>query len=295
VRGAALAALLAASPLAAQTNWRHEQPDGTPRTVNFANPSLTESSGVAVSRTQPGVLWTFNDSGNDPILFATDTLGRDLGSFRVTGAGNEDWEAIRLGPCGRRRCLFIGDIGDNTDSRRDVVIYRVLEPRAPRRATRSATERAVALHVRYPDGAHDAESLLVTGTGDVLILTKGGSAVRLYRIRASAWRTAGTVTAESLGATPIVPERASFRLVTDAALAPDGVRVAVRTYREIFFLRLIGGRLVPGDPPRACDTFGLQLQGEGVDWLDQHTLVLTSEKAFIQSGTVAVITCPAIK
>ena len=250
---------------------------------------------MAVSRTQPGVLWTFNDSGNDPILFATDTLGRDLGSFRVTGAGNEDWEAIRLGPCGRRRCLFIGDIGDNTDSRRDVVIYRVLEPRAPRRATRSATERAVALHVRYPDGAHDAESLLVTGTGDVLILTKGGSAVRLYRIRASAWRTAGTVTAESLGATPIVPERASFRLVTDAALAPDGVRVAVRTYREIFFLRLIGGRLVPGDPPRACDTFGLQLQGEGVDWLDQHTLVLTSEKAFIQSGTVAVITCPAIK
>jgi hypothetical protein len=32
-----------------------------------------------------------------------------------------------------------------------------------------------------------------------------------------------------------------------------------------------------------------------VDWLDQHTLVLTSEDAFIQGGSVAVITCPAIK
>ncbi|HTM01225.1 MAG TPA: hypothetical protein VL503_08890, partial [Candidatus Omnitrophota bacterium] len=71
--------------------------------------------------------------------------------------------------------------------------------------------------------------------------------------------------------------------------------VAVRTYREIYFLRLADGRLVPEDPPRACDTFGLQIQGEGVDWLDQHSLVLTSESAFLQGGTVAVITCPAIQ
>ena len=294
---AALAAQLVALPLAAQTSWSYEPPAGTPHTARFANPQLTESSGVAASRAHPGVLWTFNDSGNDPILFATDTLGRDLGAFRVTGATNEDWEAITLGRCGARQCLFVGDIGDNESRRPGVVIYRVPEPRLAGGArSRSVTAAATALHVRYPDGPHDAESLLFSRSGDLFIITKDGSHPRLYRIPAAAWtRTGRTVTADALGPLPIDTDMKSFRLVTDAALAPDGVRVAVRTYREIFFLRLTGGRLVPDDPPRACDTFGLQIQGEGVDWLDQHTLVLTSENAFIQGGSVAVITCPAIK
>ena len=291
---AALAAQLVAVPLAAQTGWRYEAPAGTPHPVHFANPQLTESSGVAASRTQPGVLWTFNDSGNDPILFATDTLGRDLGTFRVTGAVNEDWEAIALGPCGSRQCLFVGDIGDNGERRPDVIVYRVPEPRLTR-GPRRATPPATALHVRYPDGPHDAESLILSRTGDLYIITKDGKHPLLYRIPASAWRGPRPVMADSLGPLPIETDLKSFRLVTDAALAPDGTRVAVRTYREIYFLRLVGRHLVPDDPPRACDTFGLQIQGEGVDWLDPHTLVLTSESAFIQGGSVAVITCPAIK
>ena len=290
-------------PGARQTRWRYEQPIANPRTIPFANRLLTESSGVAVSRSQPGVLWTLNDSGNDPLLFATDTLGRDRGTFRVTGARNEDWEAIRVARCGARSSVYIGDIGDNVEGRHDIVIYRVPEPTVPaaggsrpgdRPATRPTT-RATALRVRYPDGPHDAESLIVTPAGDLLLLTKSGRAIRLYRVPASAWGAGRTAVADSLGVIPIVPETASFRLVTDAALAPDGLRVAVRTYREIFFLRLRNGHLQPDDPPRACDTFGIQLQGEGVDWLDRHTLVLTSESAFIQRGSVAVISCPSIK
>lgn len=305
--GAALAALLAGSvfapSLAGQTTWRHEQPAGTPHTVSFANRLLTESSGVAVSRAQPGILWTLNDSGNDPLLFATDTLGRDRGTFRVTGARNEDWEAIRIARCGPRTCLYIGDIGDNAERRPDVLIYRVPEPMVARGGGPGAgvvpamrpTSRVTELRVRYPDGPHDAESLIVTPAGDLLLLTKSGRAIQVYRVPASAWGAGRTVVADSLGAIPIVPETASLRLVTDAALAPDGVRVAVRTYREIFFLRLSDGHLEPDNPPRACDTFGIQLQGEGVDWLDRHTLVLTSENAFIQHGSVAVISCPAIQ
>jgi len=296
MRRAAPAALLIAStlvsPLAAQIRWRYSQPISTPHAVAFANRDLTESSGVAASHAQPGILWTINDSGNDPVLFATDTLGRDRGTFRVTGARNEDWEAIGIAPCGTRSCLFIGDIGDNDARRRDIVIYRVAEPTLPRIGTvRSATARAVGLRVRYPDGPHDAESLFITRNGDVLLLTKGPPGIRLYRVPASAWRRGGSVMAESVGTVPIVPELASLRLVTDAALAPDGVHVAVRTYREIFFLRLANGRLIPDDPPRACDTFGIQLQGEGLDWLDSHAIVLTSEKAFLQAGSVAVVRC----
>src|SRR6266568_6264490 len=43
--------------------------------ATFQSPRLVESSGVAVSRAYPGVLWTHNDSGDGPYLYATDLRG----------------------------------------------------------------------------------------------------------------------------------------------------------------------------------------------------------------------------
>src|SRR2546425_6370951 len=39
--------------------------------ATFHSPRLVESSGVAVSRAYPGVLWTHNDSGDRPYLYTT--------------------------------------------------------------------------------------------------------------------------------------------------------------------------------------------------------------------------------
>src|SRR5467141_1797430 len=47
----------------------------------FQSPRLVESSGVAVSRAYPGVLWTHNDSGDGPYLYATDVRGTNRGAF----------------------------------------------------------------------------------------------------------------------------------------------------------------------------------------------------------------------
>src|SRR5215831_3895936 len=65
-----------------------------------ARPELIENSAAANSFAQPGVVFTINDSGNDPLLFAFDTTGADRGVWRVQGATNVDWEAASIGPCG---------------------------------------------------------------------------------------------------------------------------------------------------------------------------------------------------
>ncbi len=292
----ALAGLLASAPLAAQASWRYDQPVRAVRTAYFANRRVNESSGVAVSRTQPGVLWTHNDSGNDPMLYATDTLGHDLGTFRVVGATNNDWEAIRVGACGSGSCLYIGDIGDNAERRGDIVIYRIPEPRVRGDSLGPiATARAVALHVRYPDRPHDAEAMLMTPIGDLLLVTKGIGGVRLYRISLAAWDSDAPATASATGTLPIPADTASFRLVTDGAVAPDGVHAVIRTYRDLYFFRLTADNLVPDSPARACNILGLEVQGEGVDWLDQHHLVLTGEQAFALAGSIAVVTCPSME
>src|SRR5207247_980539 len=67
--------------------------------ATFQSPRLIESSGVAVSHAYPGVLWTHNDSGDGPYVYATDLHGTDRGALLVPGAQAIDWEDISLGPC----------------------------------------------------------------------------------------------------------------------------------------------------------------------------------------------------
>lgn len=257
------------------------------RTGVFRDSRVNESSGVAASRRQPGILWTLNDSGDDPWIYATDTLGRDQGALEVAGARNEDWEAISLGPCGPRDCLYIADTGDNGRNRRSVTIYRLPEPALP--ARREQTEPAEALEFRYPKGRRDVEAMFVDSAGTIYLISKSGSAPTLYRLPAKAWAEAGPATAIDAGRLPI-DSRSLGNRVTDAALAPSGDAVAVRTYLAIYLFRLTGGgALAPTGT--ACDAAGLQLQGEGISWLSDRVLVLTSEGTFGIRGTIIVLEC----
>ena len=271
-----------------QSPWDLRRTTEPRRTGVFKDLRVSESSGVAASRRQPGILWTLNDSGHGPWLYATDTLGRALGAFEVSGARNFDWEAIALGPCGRRDCLYIADTGDNAQDRKSATIYRVPEPTIP--AGRARTDRAVMLEFRYPRGRWDVEATFVDGTGAVYLITKSrGTAPTLYRLGPEAWKARDLVTAEALGKLPI-DTRPLGNLVTDAALSPSGTRVAVRTYLAIYlFDRSDDARLRATGI--ACDAAGLQLQGEGLSWLSDRELVLTSEGRLGTRGTLVVLGC----
>ena len=137
--------------------------------ATIKNNSVTESSGLVASRTLPGAYWTHNDSGDGPFIYAFNTRGESLAVFRVTGANARDWEDIAAGPGPQRNrsYLYIGDIGDNSAKRSEIVVYRIPEPdlkSANRNSAKSrplATENAEAIRLKYPDGKHDAETLLV--------------------------------------------------------------------------------------------------------------------------------------
>jgi hypothetical protein len=264
----------------------------------FRSARVIESSGVAVSRAHPGILWTHNDSGDGPYVYATDLRGDDRGAIRVSGAGAVDWEDIALGPCPQARggCLYIGDTGDNLERRTSVRLYVVPEPEPPVSPADSqrVTSAALGLSLRYPDGPHDVEALFVSPLDTaVYLISKGRNGrIRLYRVPRTAWGAAGTVTARLLQTLPIVPKPAAGRLVTAAAVRADGGLVAVRTYREIyFFIPARDGRLVPSGRP-ACSLAGDERLGEAVDFLDDSTLVLTSEADLLGPGTIHTVRCP---
>ncbi len=152
--------------------------DGRPdRDFTIEDPRITESSGLAASRTHPGVYWTHNDSDDGPYVFAVDSrTGKTLATITMRGVGEpRDVEAISIGPDGD---IYVGDIGDNLDGTWDHVwIYRFPEPKT----LRDATVDAVQYDVKYADGARNAEAMMVhPKTGRVYIASKNEDGGGLY-------------------------------------------------------------------------------------------------------------------
>jgi hypothetical protein len=196
-------------------------------TGRVSAPAATELSGLALSRTQTGVLWTHNDSGDRARVLAVDSGGKLLAELAVPDAENVDWEDIAIGPAaGGGDALYIADIGDNLAKRASVVVYRVPEPRVAGGAAPIETASAQRLGLRYPDGARDAEALLVDpSTGALVIVSKDfGGTARVYVAKRPA--AGATTTLRPTGTLSLGIGEA----VTAGDVAADGRTVALRTY-----------------------------------------------------------------
>ena len=238
-------------------------------------PEIPEASGLAVSRRNPGVLWSHNDSGNATVLSALDTGGTLVGRVRVP-IRTQDWEDISAARCPSGDCLYIADIGDNRAARSRVHIYRVSEP-APGDAQTAAPE---VFDVTYADGPHNAEAMFVIGP-DLFIITRdriGG----VYRSTVSGSRELIFQRIGQLG----------LEAVTDAEASRDEKSVVVRTSHEAVLYRtddLILGRSVPY--LRIPLDRLKEAQGEGVA-LDGSILYLSSEgRLWSRAGRLVSLHC----
>jgi hypothetical protein len=187
---AGLAAVMTLSACALLPRWFEPGLEGEWAVRRITAAAIEESSGLVASPAHPGVFWTHNDSGDVPRLFAIDGAGELVAEFRVEGAGHRDWEDITADDAGH---LYIGDFGNNDNTRRDLVVYRVAEPN-PYAVQRVARVDRV-LRFRYADQSaypparqrnFDAEALFWMN-GALHLFTKHRSDARttLYRLPVS--------------------------------------------------------------------------------------------------------------
>lgn len=251
-------------------------------------PELQESSGVAVSRTHDGIFWTHNDSGGDAVVFAIDSMGAIRATVRVEEATNRDWEDIALAPCepgADHDCLFIGELGDNSERHRNVAVYRIAEPDP---ATDSVAGPAEIFRLTYPDGPRDSESLFVTEAG-IHVVNKGRSdAIELFRLPPP-YRPGATAVLERVQQLAPPPNSLSAQ-VTAAAADPPGRRVVIRTYAGLHFFDVDADTLRPHGRP-ADIVAPDQRQGEAVDFLGSDRFLLTSEVRGPHPASLAIVTC----
>jgi hypothetical protein len=204
------------------------------------------------------VLWTHNDSGDRPRVFAVSHDGALLADVAVAGAEAVDWEDVAVGPApGGADALYLADTGDNDAARPEVAVYRVPEPDPAGGPAVSAP--AARLVLRYPDGPHDAEALLVDPrSGALVIVTKSfAGAARAY-----------VAQRPSVTATTTLRRGANLSLgvgeaVTAGDVAADGRTIAVRSYGRAFVWRRHGGESIAAALRRRPCSPSIDLFAEG--------------------------------
>jgi hypothetical protein len=199
------------------------------------SPLITEASGLAASRKNPGVLWIHNDE-SPPCLYALSPQGKHLGIYTLNGARNRDWEDIAIGPGPDPNVdyLYVGDVGDNNSKHKYVTIYRVPEPQVdanqpPAKVTLTGVE---AIGLLYPDGPRDAETLMLDPlTKDIYIISKEGQS-KVYRAAypQSAFAISTTDKSTRAKATLEYVAKLPWGTATGGDISADGQMIIVRNY-----------------------------------------------------------------
>ncbi len=242
--------------------------------------AIDESSGLAASRRHADVLWTHNDSGDRPRLFAVDRRGRHVGQILLRGARHVDWEDMASAVLDGTPTLIVADVGDN-DRRRPVVrLYLATEPdpRAPATASRETFRVRRTITFTYADGPRDCEAVAVDPTEPAVYLVDkqiiGPSGVYRLPLAAPATQPSERLVAERIATLDCAP-------VTAMDISPDGRRAIIGTYGDAFEVTRRGGERWAEAFARRPRRIVLprRRQGEALCYgADGVTLYATSEK-----------------
>lgn len=184
---------------------------------------LTESSGLCTSH-GGAVVWTHNDSGDLPRLFAFDRQGHLITVANIQGANARDWEDICAFQVQGRTYLAIGDVGDNQALRSLVQVYIVMLPAKVEELKSQQLKVLTTIQVTYTGGPIDCESIAYDPLeGRLLLASKERFRCRLFEVDFALEHGEQSQSANFLQSF-VVP------MVTGADISPDGSRLVLASY-----------------------------------------------------------------
>ena len=253
--GLACAVAVAGVGTAAATESGEAALAGSSKERTLKDPSIVESSGLALSHYRDSRLWTHNDSGGGSTIFALGKSGKTVAKYELVNASHLDWEGMASAKHDGAKYLFVGDIGDNGQRRSSIFVHRVREPRPG--ATRHRLHPKT-YEFKYPDGAHNAETLMV----------RPGS-MRIYIV------TKGKQTSGAIYAAPTSPSAKHVNRLRRVGQAPAGMADGVFLDRDRFVLRGYEGGWLYRRIGAAPTRFPLPIKGESIakDPHPAHVLV----------------------
>lgn len=265
---------------------------------------IDEMSGIVKSRRRDNLYWVHNDSGDTARIFAIDGHGRSVlptyskfsyygdepqpgkqqwPGFEVLYATNVDWEDIAIDD----NYLYIADMGNNGNARRNLAIYVVSEI-DPTASTRSAVIRK--LPVVYPDQDafppaqlhFDSEALFVAD-GKPYVITKHRAGAFFFRNRwepgAKLYRL-DTRHDDRANELTLVDTHPDLVAATGADLSPDGRTLAVIAIGGLYLFRdpVDDNWFSTGKQRHVRLDGSVFRQAEAITWETNDRLVITNEQ-----------------
>ncbi|AEF40175.1 hypothetical protein [Hoyosella subflava] len=285
--GAGIAAVLAAGLLAAPVGA--QETDGPPSVESLCVPvdrELEELSGLIVA---DEVVYAIPDGGSSvAVAELANVLAGDCTVTRWLRSELNPFDPEDLTARGDR--LWIADVGDNRAARETIALLSVDRDGA----------NAVLHRLRYPEGARDAETILLDRVGMPIIVTKGVGVGEVYVPEGGTsvddlpspgpvdLVKAGELTfsmTETPGG-PIGPFGSV--LATGGAVNAEGTIAAVRTYTDVYFYADEDGDLLDAltrDP--VVLPIPNEPQGEAIAFTADGDLLTASELGFPITGDPA--------
>lgn len=238
--------------------------------------AIDEASGLGASRSNPGVLWTHNDSGGGNFLFALNELGQHLGIYTINGATNRDWEDMAMGnnPTTGAAEIYLADIGDNRLNNSIKYIYIIPEPAV------SPTQNPVAdtlnsshtISFTYPNNVkYDAETLLFDQrTAKFYIITKRhpSDTANFDKIFSVNYSTSGIAqVATDMGELTIPVDELVNYGATGGDISPDGNFILIKNYQNMYMWERKNMTIPQAlAQPYTEVPYIMESQGEAVAW-----------------------------
>ncbi|HEY1871254.1 MAG TPA: hypothetical protein VGG71_09360 [Chitinophagaceae bacterium] len=201
--------------------------------------AMDEISGIAASSLRPDIFYVHNDSGDTSRIFAITPEGKVVRVIYFKGDPQErlgvaDCEdiAVGIGPDKGKSYIYDGDIGDNGAERKYLTIYRIEEKKSWKDSIVKA--EAVPVHLKYPDGARDAETLMIDPIEKLIyIVSKRTDSVMVYTTPLN-FKSNDTVTLDKrckLYFTGFRP----FKWITAGDISRDGQHILLKSYEKVYY------------------------------------------------------------
>ena len=262
--------LVVAQGCAQKTPFGILQPQG-----KFSS-KLKEVSGMET--TPSGNLWVIEDSGNQDKIYEVDQKAKTIKSKKIAHAKNVDWEDLTTDTEGN---LYIGDFGNNNNSRKDLTIYKITKGQLGKKEP-----KAQKIEFQYPqqnsfppekDSLYFDTEGFFHSQGYLYIFTKNRT--RPYSGKTLVYRVPdqeGSYKAELLDSLFLCGDQDRCS-VTSADISPDGNTIALLSYGQVF---LITGFHLPAFSKAHIETIDLycSTQIESICFLDNKTLLVADEE-----------------
>lgn len=194
---------------------------------------LKEVSGITSINS---TLWAIADSGNKNLIFQLTDKGKIAKEITITNATNVDWEDLTKDSDGN---LYIGDFGNNDNTRKDLCIYKVSKDSLDK----SETGFVAKINFSYPEQKdfppiktelkYDAEAFIVY-KNHFYIFTKNRSknfdgTTSLYRVP----MFSGNHQATLIGSYK-TDKKYNSGVITGAAISEDQKRIAILSHQKLW-------------------------------------------------------------